>query len=42
MLSWAELLELGAANPRDAVLPSQQDIATILYTSGTAGALLLD
>jgi len=30
VLSWDELLEVGAANPRDAIPPTAQDISTIM------------
>jgi long-chain acyl-CoA synthetase len=38
LLSWEQLLQLGADNPRDAVPPSPDDLCTIMYTSGTTGA----
>ncbi|KAF8060014.1 LACS4 [Scenedesmus sp. PABB004] len=38
VLPWAELLELGAAKPRDAVPPKPEDLCTIMYTSGTTGS----
>ncbi|MDX9721035.1 MAG: long-chain fatty acid--CoA ligase [Myxococcota bacterium] len=34
---FSKLLELGAQNPVDAVHPSVEDLACILYTSGTTG-----
>uniref|UniRef100_A0A383V8E2 AMP-dependent synthetase/ligase domain-containing protein n=1 Tax=Tetradesmus obliquus TaxID=3088 RepID=A0A383V8E2_TETOB len=37
LLSWQQLLQLGADNPRDEVPPSAQDLCTIMYTSGTTG-----
>ncbi|KAF6251919.1 acetyl-CoA synthetase-like protein [Scenedesmus sp. NREL 46B-D3] len=37
LLSWEQLLQLGADNPRDAVPPSPEDLCTIMYTSGTTG-----
>ena len=37
VLSFDELLEVGASNPRDAIPPTAKDISTIMYTSGTTG-----
>jgi acyl-CoA synthetase (AMP-forming)/AMP-acid ligase II len=37
LLSWEQLLQLGADNPCDAVPPSPDDLSTIMYTSGTTG-----
>lgn len=37
LVSWAQLLELGAAQPAEPVPPSADDICTIMYTSGTTG-----
>ncbi|KAG1667988.1 hypothetical protein FOA52_000632 [Chlamydomonas sp. UWO 241] len=37
VLSFADLLEMGAASPRDPIPPKPTDLATIMYTSGTTG-----
>lgn len=37
LLSWEELLQIGADKPREPVPPSPDDLCTIMYTSGTTG-----
>jgi hypothetical protein len=36
-VTWAQLLEAGAAKPVDPTPPTADDISTIMYTSGTTG-----
>lgn len=39
-MTWAQLLEAGAAQPVDPTPPTADDISTIMYTSGTTGGQL--
>lgn len=42
VLTWGQMLEMGAAKPVLADPPTPDDLSTIMYTSGTTGGLLQD
>ena len=38
LYAWSDFLAMGESAPAEAVAPKPDDIATIMYTSGTTGA----
>ena len=38
LYAWDEFMALGEKKPAEPVAPKPEDIATIMYTSGTTGA----